>query len=169
MKHLRSAAVLAAAAVALTPAVAGADKASHKGWPTIDGVHRSNPGRHSGTLTGLQHKHNELLGGHGNDVLIAGDAGDVLWGDRYPSGQPTGQHDVIRGGRGKDFIYGGHGYNEVHTGGGHDMVRIHYGRGVVHCDTTSPTVYVSHRARPRYTLRGCRHVSYRTDEQVNGG
>ncbi|MGX6447453.1 calcium-binding protein [Patulibacter sp. S7RM1-6] len=168
MNPMRIPVALAVGALALTPAVAEAGKASHKGWPEINGVHKSNPGRHSGTLTGLKDKHNELLGGHGDDVLQGGDVGDVLWGDRYPSGQPSTQHDTIYGGKAKDFIYGSHGYNEIHTGGGHDVVRVHYGRGVVHCDSTSVTVYISHKVRGKYKLPGCKHVSYKSDKQVNG-
>ena len=45
--------------------------------------------------------HNELLGGHGNDVIHAGPAGDVIWGDYKPSGQPTTQVDTLVGGAGQ--------------------------------------------------------------------
>lgn len=157
--------LLAIGALALAPATAGAAKANHDGWPTIDGLHLSNPGSHSGTLTGMKDKHNELLGGHGDDVLQAGDVGDVLWGDRYPSGQPAGQHDLIQGGPGNDFLYASHGRNEIHTGGGTDDVHAHYGRGAIFCDSAAVTVYVSHRSRPDYRLHGCKHISYKTDKQ----
>ncbi len=32
--------------------------------------------------------HNELLGGHGNDTIHAGPAGDVIWGDSQAEGNP---------------------------------------------------------------------------------
>lgn len=159
---------VAAAALLVAP-TAALGKASHAGWPTIDGKHLSNPGSHSGTLTGLPDKHNELLGGHGDDVIRGGNAGDVLWGDRYPSGQPSTQKDTIYGGTSKDFIYGSHGRNVIHTGGGHDVVRIHYGRGTVYCDSKTVQVYVSHKARKKYKLKGCKRISYKTDRQLKGG
>jgi len=38
--------------------------------------------------------HNELLGGHGDDMIHAGPAGDDPWAGDKPSGQPTSQRDV---------------------------------------------------------------------------
>lgn len=87
---------------------------------------------------------NELLGGHGNDVIHAGPAGDVLWGDYKPTGQPTTQVDVLDGGPGKDFMYASHGTNTIVTGGG------------------SPLIYLSHKSRKLYRLHGCHKISYKT-------
>jgi hypothetical protein len=106
--------------------------------------------------------HNELLGGHGSDTIHAGPAGDVLWGDFKPAGQPTGQVDRLYGGAGDDFVYASHGTNFIWTGGGHDVVHAHFGRGAIHCGSAGVTVYVSHRSRKRYHLYGCRHISYFT-------
>ena len=106
--------------------------------------------------------HNELLGGHGNDLIHAGDQGDVLWGDYKPGGQPTSQDDQLWGGPGNDFIYASHGRNVIHTGGGRDVVHAHFGRGEIHCESSAATVFLSHRSRPHYRLSGCRHISYKT-------
>lgn len=107
--------------------------------------------------------HNELLGGHGDDVIHAGPAGDVLWGDFKPSGQPTTQVDTLDGGPGKDFMYAGHGTNTIDTGGGNDVVHAHFGHGSITCGGAgSPLVYLSHKSRKRYHLHGCTRISYRT-------
>ncbi|MEA2155897.1 MAG: hypothetical protein QOE11_2037 [Solirubrobacteraceae bacterium] len=106
--------------------------------------------------------HNELLGGHGNDVIHAGPAGDVLWGDFKETGQPTSQIDELDGGAGKDYIYASHGRNYIRTGGGADVVHAHFGHGSITCDAGSPTIYLSRKSRKRYRLHGCHHISYFT-------
>jgi hypothetical protein len=106
--------------------------------------------------------HNELLGGHGNDTLYAGDDGDVLWGDYKPSGQPTSQLDHIHGGPGRDIIYASHGTNFIHTGGGPDIVHAHFGRGQIWCDSPGALVYISRRSRRGYHLHGCKRISHFT-------
>jgi hypothetical protein len=135
---------------------------------SCDGLHRS-----TACLRGVLHLaptrrvpvdigHNELLGGHGNDIIHAGPAGDVIWGDFKPSGQPTTQVDRLYGGPGSDFIYASHGTNVIFTGGARDVVHAHFGRGEIHCDSPAVTVYLSHKSRRRYRLFGCRHISYFT-------
>ena len=106
--------------------------------------------------------HNELLGGHGSDVIHAGPAGDVLWGDFKETGQPTTQVDELDGGPGKDFIYASHGRNTIRTGGGGDVVHAHFGHGSITCDGGSPTIFLSRKSRKRYRLHGCRRISYFT-------
>jgi hypothetical protein len=106
--------------------------------------------------------HNELLGGHGSDVIHAGPAGDVLWGDYKPSGQPTNQIDQLYGGPGKDFIYASHGANVIDTGGGNDVIHAHFGYGSITCDGGHPIVYLSRKSRKRYRLHGCHRISYFT-------
>lgn len=104
-------------------------------------------------------KHHELLGGHGNDTIYAGNGGDVIWGDyNYPV-NPVTQRDKLVGGPGADFIYASHGYNEIHTGGGRDAVLARYGRGHIHCDSKSTVVNLSRRSKKRYTLHGCTKVT----------
>ncbi|HEX2015508.1 MAG TPA: hypothetical protein VGN69_02355 [Solirubrobacteraceae bacterium] len=135
-------------------------KASHAGWPHINGILYVNRPDLSRTRRGLPDRHNELLGGHGNDTLYAGNVGDVLWGDYKPSGQPDSQVDHLYGGTGRDFIYTSHGTNFVYTGAGRDVVHAHFGRGEIHCGSGRARVYLSHRSRRRYHLFGCRHISY---------
>jgi Ca2+-binding RTX toxin-like protein len=107
-------------------------------------------------------RHNELLGGHGDDLVRAGDEGDVLWGDYKPSGQPTTQKDELYGGPGKDFIYASHGRNDIWTGGGDDVIHAHFGHGTIHCQGAHPIVYLSRKSRARYQLYGCKRISYFT-------
>ncbi len=104
--------------------------------------------------------HNELLGGHGSDTIHAGPAGDVIWGDYKPSGQPATQVDHLYGGAGNDFIYASHGANFIYTGGGVDIVHAHFGHGAIHCDSPGVTVNLSHKSSRRYRLFGCQHVTY---------
>jgi hypothetical protein len=136
---------------------------SHAGWPQIDGDLIMHKLDESGPITAYRtNRHNELLGGHGNDVITAGNAGDVLWGDYKPSGQPTTQVDVLQGGAGNDFIYASHGRNTIDTGGGNDVVHAHFGYGSITCHSPGTIVYLSHRSRPGYQLHGCRRISYKT-------
>lgn len=204
----RRVAAAAVALAALLGVVGPADavtKASHDGWPVIDGALLINKGTESRPLDArpgadpfmgtdstyrcdgdhqfqgcfikaaacLPHprhtnrcagtpvfplrsvRHNELLGGGGDDVIHAGDGGDVIWGDhRYPD-NPVTQHDKLFGGAGDDFIYASHGLNEIHTGGGRDKVFARYGRGVITCDSPTVRVNLSRRSKKRYTLVGC--------------
>ena len=155
----RSMVPLAVAFLGLTGTAAA--NTSHAGWPTIDGLLVMHKADESGEMRGMPARHNELLGGHGDDVIRAGSAGDVLWGDYKPSGQPETQVDQLFGGPGRDFIYAGHGTNLIVTGDGRDVVHAHFGRGEIHCGPRA-TVFLSHRSRRLYKLIGCRRVSYRT-------
>jgi hypothetical protein len=144
-------------------------KASHEGWPQIDGVLKMNKQDQSRPLSGHPNRHNELLGGHGDDTISAGQMGDVIWGDYKPCCQPTTQVDRLYGGPGNDFIYASHGINFIYTGGGRDIVHAHFGRaGEIHCDSPRVLVYLSHRSRPHYHLYGCRHISYKTERMRRG-
>ena len=106
--------------------------------------------------------HNELLGGHGNDSLYAGPWGDVLWGDYKPSGQPTGQHDAMYGGPGRDFIYASHGVNDIEAGPGNDWIKAHFGFGLVNCGAGNDLLYISRRAQKHYRIRNCERISHKT-------
>jgi Ca2+-binding RTX toxin-like protein len=163
-RHSRLMALLALApATLLIGSVAtAAEKASHKGWPKIDGkldIHKLDE---ETPMQGFKSKHNELLGGHGDDTITAGDIGDVLWGDYKPSGQPATQTDVITGGPGKDHIYASHGTNTIVTKGGADQVHAHYGRGTITCATKKPLIFLSHRSKPHYKLKGCTRITFRS-------
>jgi hypothetical protein len=107
-------------------------------------------------------RHNELLGGHGNDTIYAGPTGDVLWGDYKPSGQPTSQVDLIVGGAGRDFIYAGHGRNTIRAGAGNDWLKAHYGRGTIDCGPGRDLLYVSRKAQKHYRITGCETISHKT-------
>ena len=106
--------------------------------------------------------HNELLGGHGNDVIYAGPWGDVLWADYKPSGQPSSQVDQVFGGPGKDFIYASHGTNMIAAGGGADWIKAHFGRGVIDCGPGNDILFVSRKAQRHYKIRHCDRISHRT-------
>jgi hypothetical protein len=156
-------AILATAALGAGMVSGSFASTSHAGWPEIDGDLKMHSNDQDGQLAATKlDKHNELLGGHGDDVIRAGKVGDVLWGDYKPGGQPTSQRDVIHGGPGKDFIYASHGHNDIWSHGGADQIHVHFGRGTVHCANSKPTVFISHKARKHYKLRGCKHISYKT-------
>ncbi|HTZ88461.1 MAG TPA: hypothetical protein VMB05_17485 [Solirubrobacteraceae bacterium] len=145
-------AVLAGAGVSL-------GMASHEGWP-ITTHHEGHPNNESGTMRGLDGRHNMLLGGDGNDTIWAGDQGDVIWGDSHPDGQPESQRDYLHGGPGVDWLYASHGYNQIWTGAGNDHVALVYGYGTVYCDGPGlKTLVVRYLpSNRRFKLVGCAHV-----------
>jgi hypothetical protein len=153
-----AAGLLSTSIAAIAPA---ANKASHKGWPKIDRlvIHENDE---STPIVGTQGKHNEMLGGHGNDTITAGDIGDVIWGDYKPSGQTTTQRDVLTGGRGKDHIYASHGLNTIVTNGGADQIHAHFGRGTITCTNRKPLIFLSHRSQKKYKLHGCTRITFRS-------
>jgi hypothetical protein len=153
-----AAGLLSTSIAAIAPA---ADKASHKGWPKIDRlvIHSSDE---STPIVGTQGMHNEMLGGHGDDTITAGDIGDVIWGDYKASGQTTTQRDVLTGGRGKDHIYASHGINTIVTNGGADQVHAHFGRGTITCTNRKPLIFLSHRSQKKYKLHGCTRITFRS-------
>jgi hypothetical protein len=145
--------VLVAAAAAMT---------SHAGWPADQHLvmDKGPAGRHN-VLTGVQDRHNYLLGGYGNDTVYGGSAGDVIWGDYHESGWPSFQTAVIHAGSGKNFIYANDTVNYVWTGTNPaTVVHAHEGSGVIHCENPSIVVFTSHHALPHYKLHGCRHISF---------
>jgi hypothetical protein len=141
-------------AVFAAPAIG---KASHAGWPSIDGHLKMHKSDRSGTIRGSR-RSDELLGGHGNDVIFGRSASDVIWGDYKPCCQPTHQHDVLLGARGRDFIYASHGYNRIEAGAGNDVVHGHFGHGTIDCGSGHDVVDVSHRSRHRYRIRHCERI-----------
>ena len=161
---------LAALAMLAFACAAFARKASHEGWPRVNGRLLMNHHDQSRPLIGHPTRHNELLGGHGSDTITAGQVGDIIWGDYKPCCQPSHQVDRIYGGAGKDFIYASHGRNYVYTGGGPDVVHAHFGaRGSeIHCDSPGVLVYMSHKRRSHYKLYGCKRISYSTERMRRG-
>ena len=164
MPPVRTRRILATAcASSLLIAGVAAGNTSHAGWPKINGDLKMHKADESGAIVATKsHKHNELLGGHGNDTIRAGSVGDVLWGDYKPSGQPTSQTDRIVGGAGKDFIYAGHGANFISAGGGADQIHAHFGHGTISCGHGNVTLFLSHKSRKHYKLNGCERISYKT-------
>lgn len=155
------AAVGAGLAVLILPLAAAQANTSHAGWPVVLRPNlQVNRNSLNETLTGHPGVHNELLGGNGNDTIHAGNIGDVLWGDYMPGNQSTTQVDTLIGGAGNDFFYASHGTNFINTGLGHDIIHAHYGRGTIHCLSSTDIVYISHKVLPHYKLRGCKHISF---------
>src|SRR5580658_5591625 len=135
-------------------------EANHNGWPADECLKMDKAGAGlSHTLVGLQHVHNWLLGGYGNDTFYAGERGDVIWGDYHPEGQSESQSDYIHGGAGADWIYASHGFNEIWTGAGDDHLALVYGHGVIHCNGPGVKTLVMRylpQNRP-WKLVGCDH------------
>jgi hypothetical protein len=132
-------------------------KASHRGWPSIDGRLAMHKSDQHGSIHGT-HKSDELLGGHGNDVIYGKGDRDVIWGDYKPYGQPGYQSDVLRGGSGRDFIYASHGHNTIHAGAGNDVIHAHFGRGSIDCGSGWDWVNVSHMNKRKFHTRNCERV-----------
>jgi hypothetical protein len=128
---------------------------------SCDGLHR-NRSCASGSGSVARRGHNELLGGHGDDVIYAGPQGDVLWGDYKPSGQPTTQVDRIFGGNGHDIIFASHGTNFIAAGGGDDWIKAHFGHGVIDCGGGRDILYISRRAQKSYKISHCETISHKT-------
>jgi Ca2+-binding RTX toxin-like protein len=128
---------------------------------SCDGLHKNRSCAHR-TGTVARRGHNELLGGHGNDVVFAGPRGDVIWGDYKPSGQPGTQVDRLNGGDSRDFIYASHGTNLINAGGGDDYVKAHFGQGIVDCGGGEDVLYISRRAQKSYNIRNCDTISHKT-------
>jgi hypothetical protein len=142
--------------------------ADHTAWPTINGKLKKIHGG-SGQLVGTR-KSDELSGHHGSDVLSGRRSSDVLWGDWDPAaGQPTGQHDLIYGGAGNDFIYGSHGHNRIYGGKGNDAISVHYGRGLVDCGPGRDIYHVPRSNKKAYRFVHCEKVDYRSERQRGHG
>lgn len=153
---------LALLLVLLAGLATAAAMTSHAGWPADQHlVMDTGPaGRHN-VLIGRAHVHNYLLGGYGDDTILGGEAGDVIWGDYHPSGWPAFQIATIHAGDGANFIYANDTVNYVWTGTDpRTVVHAHEGSGVIHCENPGIVVFTSHRALPHYKLDGCRHISF---------
>jgi RTX calcium-binding nonapeptide repeat (4 copies) len=143
--------------------VAVAAHTSWAGWPAKECLKMDKgPAGRSHTLVGLNGVHNWLLGGYGNDTIIGGDHGDVIWGDYHPSGEKF-QSATIVAGDGRNVIYANDTRDYVWTGTNPKTVVHAHGpgtSGVIHCESRGIVVYMSHPSRKHFTLDGCRHVSY---------
>jgi Ca2+-binding RTX toxin-like protein len=140
--------------------------ASHKHWPTPDGLILMKRGQTDANYKGTW-RSDQLTGHQGSDTLRGMGGSDILWGNWDPV-QRTDQYDVIYGGTGNDFIYGSHGHNRIFGGPGNDAISVHYGRGVVDCGPGRDIYHVAKSRRKGYTFRNCEKVDYRP-ERVRGG
>jgi len=143
---------------------AAAASTSEAGWPAKEclKMDKGRAGRVH-TLVGLNGVHNWLLGGYGNDTIVGGDRGDVIWADYHPSGEPSSQTAVIRAGNGRNVIYANDTLDYVWTGTNpHTVVHAHVSgiAGMIHCQSPGIVVYLSTVSQRHFTLDGCRHVSH---------
>jgi hypothetical protein len=137
---------------------------SEAGWPPKECLKMDKgPAGRSHTLVGLNGIHNWLLGGYGNDTIVGGDHGDVIWADYHPSGEPRQQVAQILAGNGRNVIYANDTLNYVWTGTNrHTVVHAHVSgvSGVIHCQSPGIVVYLSTDSERHFKLDGCRHVSH---------
>jgi hemolysin type calcium-binding protein len=143
---------------------AAAASTSEAGWPAKECLKMDKGAAGRGhTLVGLNAVHNWLLGGYGNDTIIGGDHGDVIWADYHPSGEPRSQSAQIRAGNGRNVIYANDTHNYVWTGSNpRTVVHAHVSgiSGVIHCQSAGVVVYLSTVSERRFELDGCRHISH---------
>jgi hypothetical protein len=144
--------------------VARAASTSEAGWPAKQCLKMDKgPAGRSHTLVGLDGVHNWLLGGYGNDAIVGGNAGDVIWADYHPSGEPRSQTAVVKAGNGRNVIYANDTRNYVWTGTNpRTVVHAHLSgiSGVIHCQSPGVVVYLSTVSQRHFKLDGCRHISH---------
>jgi Ca2+-binding RTX toxin-like protein len=108
-------------------------------------------------------KNDELLGGHGDDVIHGRGGHDVIWGDHKATGNTKRQKDNIRAGRGHDWVYASHGWNTIRGGAGNDTIRVWFGRGWVNCGPgDNDILYVSKTQNKKVERRNCETVSHKS-------
>ena len=135
---------------------------SEKGWQPHQCLKMDKgPAGRSHTIVGVRNLHNWLLGGYGNDTIIGGQIGDVIWGDYQPSGEPKFQTATIHAGNGRNVIYANDTVNYVWTGTNpKTIVHAHENSGVIHCQNPHIVLYTSHGALPHFKLDGCKIISF---------
>jgi hypothetical protein len=146
------------------PPTAQAASTSEAGWPKKECLKMDKgPAGRKHTLVGLNGVHNWLLGGYGNDTIIGGNRGDVIWGDYHPNGQPRSQTVTIHAGNGRNVIYANDTHNIVWTGkNSNTVVHAHVSgiAGVIHCGSPYQVIYLSVVSEHRFTLDGCHRISH---------
>jgi hypothetical protein len=154
---------VASAANASAPSAVAAST-NEAGWPAKQCLKMDKgPAGRSHTLVGLNGVHNWLFGGYGDDTIIGGNHGDVIWADYHPSGQPRTQTATIRAGNGRNVIYANDTHNYVWTGTNpRTVVHAHVSgiSGVIHCQSPGIVVYLSRVSQHRFKLDGCRRISH---------
>jgi hypothetical protein len=153
----------ASAVASASGAQAFASHTSWAGWPAKECLKMDKgPAGRSHVLVGLTGVHNWLLGGYGNDTIVGGDHGDVIWGDYHPSGEKF-QVATIHAGNGRNVIYANDTHDFVWTGTNpHTVVHAHGAgtSGVIHCQSPGVVVYLSIASQRNFTLDGCRRISH---------
>ncbi len=143
---------------------ARAANTSEAGWPPDECLKMDKGGWHTRhTIVGRSGVHNWLLGGYGDDTIIGGDAGDVIWGDYHPGGGPPVQTATIYAGDGRNVIYANDTHDLVWTGTDpHTVVHAHDAgtSGAIHCQSPGIVVYLSTVSERDFRLHGCRHISH---------
>ena len=143
---------------------ASAANTSEAGWPKKECLKMDKgPARRRHTLVGLDGVHNWLLGGYGDDTIIGGNYGDVIWGDYHPDARPPTQTVTIDAGNGRNVIYANDTHNYVWTGTNpNTVVHAHVSgiSGVIHCQSPRIVVYLSVTSERHFKLDGCDRVSH---------
>lgn len=137
---------------------------SEAGWPEKECLKMDKgPAGKKHKLIGDRGVHNWLLGGYGNDTIIGGDIGDVIWADYHPSGQPRWQSATIHAGNGRNVIYANDTINHVWTGTNpRTVVHAHVSgiSGDIHCESPGIVVFLSTVSERHFKRYGCRHISH---------
>jgi hypothetical protein len=143
---------------------ASAANTSEAGWPAKECLKMDKgPAGRRHTLVGQRGVHNWLLGGYGNDTIVGGNVGDVIWADYHPSGVPRFQTVTIRAGNGRNVIYANDTQNYVWTGTNpRTVVHAHVSgiSGVIHCQSPGVVVFLGVVSERHFKLDGCRHISH---------
>jgi RTX calcium-binding nonapeptide repeat (4 copies) len=125
---------------------------SHRHWPAFTGIRWqvvANDDRGE-SVTGTRWA-DELLGRNGSDTIRGGGSSDVIWGDSNAYLNGPGQHDVLDGGAGDDWIYASHGSNTIAGGPGSDHITAAFGHGTIDCGSGYDVV----AAKRTYKVRNC--------------
>ena len=143
---------------------ASAANTSEAGWPAKECLKMDKgPAGRRHTLVGQRGVHNWLLGGYGNDTIVGGNIGDVIWADYHPSGVPRFQTVTIHAGNGRNVIYANDTQNYVWTGTNpRTVVHAHVSgiSGVIHCQSPGIVVFLGVVSERHFKLDGCRHISH---------
>jgi hypothetical protein len=143
---------------------ANAASTSEAGWPAKEclKMDKGPAGEHH-AIVGERGVHNWLLGGYGNDTIIGGNIGDVIWADYHSSGFPKHQTATIRAGNGRNVIYANDTVNHVWTGTNPRTVVHAHASGIsgdIHCQSPGIVLFLSTVSERRFKLYGCHHISH---------
>jgi Ca2+-binding RTX toxin-like protein len=133
---------------------------THRHWPAFTGIRWqviANSDR--GEYVSATRWADELLGRNGSDTIRGGGSSDVIWGDSNPYFNGTGQHDVLDGGAGNDWIYASHGSNMITGGPGNDHILAAFGHGTIDCGSGYDTVAAKRTYKVRNCERRVHHIS----------